>query len=228
MNYAIRFTEPYQTLATTVSDWALKSDKVLCYEHTGSKTDKVHCHLLLFGCDVSTDQLKNLAKAHGLAGKGNAYWSFKTSYKDKSSGAKFPITEETVKKYVCYMSKGVFDPKYNKGYTSDDLKECKGAWRPPAVQYGTDYTMYKDFEDYYWSTTTNEREIYWEHCGKDERAADAFYNKVLDTKEVRKKHIVQFVMSRRKVWNRAAGWDINMLTNTYNFYHKIYEPESSN
>lgn len=228
MNYAIRFTESYETIKTTVSDWSLKSEKVLCYQHTGSKTEKVHCHLLLVGCSITPDQLKNLGKSHGLSGKGNGYWSFKTSFKDKSTGAKFPITDETIPKYICYMSKGIYDPLFNKGYEPDFLVDCKSKWKAPSVQYGTDVIMYKEFEDYYWDTSSNERQVYWEHCGKDEEAANAFYHKVLDTAKARKNAIVAFVMGRRKVWNRAAGWDINMLTNTFNYYHKIYDPESSN
>jgi len=101
---------------------ALRCDKVLAYEHVGNATEKVHVHLMLVGVRCDTDTLKNDCKRNGLATlKGNADWTFKT--KDKKYG-----DVEDSPQYICYMTKGKYDPKYNKGYTQEELDDAKSKW----------------------------------------------------------------------------------------------------
>ncbi len=125
-NYAVRLRSSYETLITTVADWALKCDKILCYEHP-EKTDNIHCHLLLYGVYDSTDTLKRLMRSHGIELKGAGQISFKTSFK-LNDGTKVDITDETIPKYITYMSKGIHNPKYNKGYEQSFVDACKAAW----------------------------------------------------------------------------------------------------
>ena len=126
VNYAVRLRASYETLKTTVADWALKAEKVLCYEHNDKK-ENVHCHFLLYQVYESVDTLKRAMRSHGIDLKGNAQLSFKTSFKLKD-GAKVDITDETISKYVTYMSKGKYDPSYNKGYDPAFVATCKLAW----------------------------------------------------------------------------------------------------
>lgn len=142
-NFAVRVTLPFVDVSGVVRRWALAADKLLCYEHTGSVTEKVHVHLLLIGCGVTADRLKQYAKECGIEGTGNKFWSFKT--KSKVAG---PLTAETARRYITYMSKGQYDPLYVKGYDDEFLAECKAEWQQPEEVVSKYERMYNDFEDY--------------------------------------------------------------------------------
>lgn len=122
---AVRLRASAEELATTFGDYALICEKVLAYEHP--VPNNVHCHLLLVGVNQSDENLKNVFRKHGLTLKGAGQVSFKTSF--KQNGAKVPITPESCPKYITYMTKGAYDPVYNKGYTEDELDACRHAWQ---------------------------------------------------------------------------------------------------
>lgn len=126
LNYAVRLRASYEALATTCSDWAARCEKMLCYEHPDDPKN-IHCHFLLVGVRDSTDTLKRDYKLHGLELKGPGQVSFKLSFKLKD-GTNICITEATIPKYITYMSKGKYDPKYNKGYDPEILELYKKAW----------------------------------------------------------------------------------------------------
>lgn len=114
-NYAIRITRSYNVLGTVIEKMSGKCKALLAYEHTQSK--RVHCHLLLVECQVSTDTLKNYVKAKlGVIDKDD--WSFKKCSSDYN-------------RYIIYMSKGNIDPSYNKGYDAAFLQQKKMEWVPP-------------------------------------------------------------------------------------------------
>jgi len=81
---------------------------------------------------------------HGVPVKGSGQLSFKATYKDKVTGRKVDITDETIPKYITYMSKGKYDPKYNKAFTDENIGYYKSLWidlarEPPS------YLIYKEF-----------------------------------------------------------------------------------
>lgn len=141
-NYAIRITRSFLVLERAIGAAALLADKALAYEHIGTATEKVHVHLLLVGvrCDKKTLQ-KRMNEHFKLTDKltGNGDWSFKT--KDKNYG---PV-EDSVK-YITYMTKGKFDPKYNKGYTQEQLDEAKALWVEPVKAKSQWAKWYAEFE----------------------------------------------------------------------------------
>lgn len=139
LNFAVRITLPFSDISGTVRSWALKADKLLCYEH--DNTDKLHCHLLMLNVSVDAERLKQLAKACGVDGKGNQFWSFKT--KSKRTG---PVSEATSERYITYMTKGQFDPKYVKGYDMEYLSSLKEAWSEEEVAVSREEEMYNEFE----------------------------------------------------------------------------------
>lgn len=91
-------------------------ESLIAYEHS-EKADNIHVHLLLLKCQVSTDTLKNYIKSSGPVPPraGNKFWSFKTCDND----LKTPIT---------YMSKGKLDPFIVKGFTQEEINDCKDRW----------------------------------------------------------------------------------------------------
>ena len=146
-SYAVRLRAGYETLATTIGAWAMRCEKVLCYEHD-DRHENLHVHLLLEGVATSVDTLKNDMRARGIDLKGAGQLSFKTKFK-LASGDVVNITDDTKGRYITYMSKGKYDPKYNKGYTADYIALAKSQW----VVYDNkpDHpfkSVYEDFETY--------------------------------------------------------------------------------
>lgn len=138
-NFAVRITLPFSDVSGAVRSWAMKADKLLCYEHTD--TDTLHCHLLMLNTSVDAEALKVIAKKVGVDGKGNQFWSFKT--KSKRTG---PVSELTAGRYITYMSKGRFDPKYVKDFDQEYLLDMKAAWEDNAEPISKEQELYDEFE----------------------------------------------------------------------------------
>ena len=122
--YAIRIRRPYSALATAMGDWAMRSTGVIVYEHP--EPNNVHCHMLLRGVYVDAETLKNDLRKRGLD-CARAEWSFKTTFKTPDGGV-VEMSEETAKKYITYMSKGKYEPKYLSAYNADECELAKTAW----------------------------------------------------------------------------------------------------
>lgn len=140
-NYAVRIRVPFETLRSTVSSWALKAERILAYEHP--EPDNIHCHLLLYGVRDTSDNLKKIMWKHGVDAHGAGQVSFKTTFKDTQKNV-VGINDETIPKYITYMSKGKYDPKYFNHYTEAYLGERKEAW----VDYkrcSSHEQLYKEF-----------------------------------------------------------------------------------
>jgi hypothetical protein len=120
-HYAVRVTHSWLQAQSVAHTWALRADKVLVYEHsqeTKTARDKTHIHMLLVNTSIDKKQLRNLAKETNVPTKGNENMSFK-------------MAEEPFTKYITYMSKGVLQPKYNKGFTPEELEEYRLLWVDP-------------------------------------------------------------------------------------------------
>lgn len=120
-HYAVRVTYSWAQAQTIAHLWALRADKVLVYEHskaTFTAKNKTHIHMLLVNTSVDKKQLRNIAKETVVLVKGNENMSFKTA-------------EEPFGKYITYMTKGLLQPVYNKGFTPEELEECRLAWVDP-------------------------------------------------------------------------------------------------
>lgn len=112
--YMVRITHSYQDASGVVALWASRASRVVVYEHIGTVTEKIHIHMVIEGSDTHKKQLRNIGMATGLELKGNGYCSFKA----------FDGNERT----FVYMTKGQFDPKFNKGYTEDLFAKWKSLW----------------------------------------------------------------------------------------------------
>lgn len=150
-NYAVRIALPFSKIERGVQSVALRADKVLAYEHVGTVTEKIHVHLVIMGarCDVKT--LKSDMVKGGVVVKGatatNGDWSWKTSFKDKITKEVIYMDDTNVKKYITYMTKGNLDPKYNKGFSDEDIADAKFQWvEPPANQASRQERLYYEFD----------------------------------------------------------------------------------
>lgn len=120
-HYAVRVTHSWLQAQCIAYLWALRADKVLVFEHsqeTKTARDKTHIHMLLVNTSIDKKQLRNLAKETNVPTKGNENMSFK-------------MADEPFVKYITYMSKGVLQPKYNKGWTPEELEEYRLLWVDP-------------------------------------------------------------------------------------------------
>lgn len=121
---ASRVTLPWTDLSGWVAAATQYCSAIVVYQHTGSKTEKVHCHILWWEPTVIADTLKNIAKRDfGLTLKGNGDWSFKTKYKDRL-GTSLKVNKDV----ITYMSKGVLEPSYIFGVTLEECTTFKSKW----------------------------------------------------------------------------------------------------
>lgn len=116
VSYFVRVRMTQEYISVAIEKIAMVTEQVIAYEHS-EKAENIHCHLMLIGCQVSTDTLKNYIKQSGPVPPraGNKFWSFKTCTSDLDT----PIT---------YMSKGKLDPFYIKGFTPERIAELKDKW----------------------------------------------------------------------------------------------------
>lgn len=118
--YAVRIALPYNKLPTTLGNWEELCDQIIVYEHPAPPASRQHCHLLIINPKVTSKTLKNRS---GIPNGGNALWSFKDLK---------PKTRDSASKYICYMSKGQYDPKFTHGsvihFTGEDLDNIKALW----------------------------------------------------------------------------------------------------
>lgn len=122
-DYAVRLRAPARDLLPVCDDWAAKCEKVLMYEHT-ERADNLHCHFLLVNVRVTTENLKQAYKKLGLVLKGPGQVSFKTTYKT-GDNVTIEISEPTHARYITYMTKGIYQPQFNKGFDPAYLEACR-------------------------------------------------------------------------------------------------------
>lgn len=129
-----RITRPYSDLSGVVAKWALRCERLIVYEHLGEETEKVHIHAAIYGAGCDKKTLKNDYKHLKLTGNEEHSWK-------EWDGCDVVIT---------YMTKGELDPKYNKGYTVDQVNEFKTKWVPPKehVKKTSWEKLYDEFEGY--------------------------------------------------------------------------------
>lgn len=210
-NYAVRITRPYEECAAYVAKISLLCEKVLVYEHVGTATEKVHVHLMIVGarCDKKTIK-DNAAKGTPLARlKGNGDWSW------KSTDSKYGPVEDSPK-YISYMSKGKHDPKYNKGYTQEELDDAKSKWVEPTNK-SKDEKLYIEFEEVLRGQTIN-----------PDKVTEVIGLKVIDSYpgfEKVRKAAISFAMEKVHVMNIKCRNMAQMLYNTYCWKHNVVKPD---
>lgn len=134
-DYFVRITHPYSRLAPLISRWSLECEKLIAYEHVGTLTEKVHIHMVIIGSRLQKKQLRNIGNEQADL-KGNELCSFKECVSWEQP--------------IVYMTKGVLDPSYNKGFDIALVAELKGRWVPPK-----NYRKVSESEKFYmaWSNS---------------------------------------------------------------------------
>lgn len=123
-NYAIRVTLPFQDCSGSILSWFNRCKSGVVYQHeSDEEIRQTHIHLVLFECEVEDEQLKRIFRllCH-LPGKGNGFWSFKTTY--KKDKVEVPVDEGA----ITYASKGCLRPVYAKLFSQDRLEHLRQLW----------------------------------------------------------------------------------------------------
>lgn len=106
-------------------------DKALWYFHPGGKKDsnRPHIHGLVINYSKSDDTLRKKIKDTFPVDAKKQEFAISNSF---SRGVK--MSELFYQKYITYMSKGIYDPVYNKGFTEQDIEIWKSLWIFPSEQ----------------------------------------------------------------------------------------------
>jgi len=79
------------------------------------------------GCEVKNEQCKrDFRKQTTTALKGNALWAWTMG--PFTTPETVPDDQDDQTQMIKYMSKGIHDPKYNKGYTQEYIDHCRSLW----------------------------------------------------------------------------------------------------
>lgn len=100
-------------------------DKALWYFHPGGKKDsnRPHIHGLVINYSKSDDTLRKKIKDNFPVDAKKQEFAISNSF---SRGVK--MSELFYQKYITYMSKGIYDPVYNKGFTIQEVEVFKSLW----------------------------------------------------------------------------------------------------
>lgn len=203
VNYAVRLRAPYESLRHVVSAWSLKSEKLVCYEH--SEPNNIHIHLLLKGVYDTPDALKKILWKTNPEIKGAGQLSFKTTYKNPQKIVT-DITDETIPKYITYMSKGKYEPAYVAGYDKTFIHDCKTAW----VNH---------------KRSTAEQDWYHNFIKRVKECEEAQSKRVTEIEQI-KPIAVAYAIEKHGIINLACRRDMSMLITTYYYeYGNRYDSD---
>lgn len=205
--YMVRITHSYQDASGVVALWAARAEKMVVYEHVGTKTEKVHIHMVILGSDTHKKQLRNIGMATGLELKGNKYCSFK-----EWDGSDRPCV---------YMTKGEYNPSFVKGYSSVECDKWKSMWIEQ-LEVGADARMYNEFAG---SGQAHEAILIdlnkYEHEHSEECLKDLHWKFEFIRKRAR-----NFAFQRAQyIWNLRAINMYKMLVYTYCYRENVPIPD---
>lgn len=103
-----------------------KCDKLVVYRHPKEEAEREHIHALLVGCNLSEKQVRERCSIDLSLEKSNKNYSVGSTY-----AKNIKISELTYPTYISYMSKGIHEPLYNKGFDEKLLEEYRIMFKQP-------------------------------------------------------------------------------------------------
>ena len=219
-DYFVRITHPYVSVASLLGTWALRCEKLLAYEHVGTKTEKVHIHILIMGSALQKKQLRNIGQQYADL-KGNELCSFKEC-----------ITWEQP---VVYMTKGNLEPVYNKGFETKELAELKAKWVEPKKyeKKSANQTLYEGWECSDWKQLANKLANDEAEWRKRYESADRFgqdsmiVNDIYCAFDTVREYFRQYIFDQNHhIWDQQAVNKYKMMVMTYCFRNHISIPKN--
>lgn len=114
-----RITFSYNELASVFQHLVrAQGSKLIVYEHEADESvSRTHCHFISIGGDVSVDTIKNHVR-RAIGGS--------TDYKiDKGDWAFRDYDHNREQQCIAYMTKGVLEPNFMKGWEPEFILQCK-------------------------------------------------------------------------------------------------------
>jgi len=218
-HYAVRVTHAWLQAQSVAHNWALRADKVLVYEHsqqTKTAKGKTHIHMLLVNTSIDKKQLRNIAKETTVPTKGNENMSFK-------------MAEEPFGIYITYMTKGVLQPVYNKGFTPEELEQYRQNWTPPSeyVKETPWSKLYQLYEPTAPPPLTQEQYATVVRQWVDDPREGAPPNPQDEYIRALEQHTYQWVVKyNHGTWNPGISKQINCLRYTHCWKHGLTIPKN--
>lgn len=104
-------------------------EKFIVYRHPKEETERDHIHALLYKTTLSEKVARDWCHIKLKLEKSNKNYSVGTTYGKK----KVKISEHNYKPYISYMSKGQWEPLYNKGFPDDEIDGLRRAFSPEST-----------------------------------------------------------------------------------------------
>lgn len=206
-DFFVRITHSYEALRSLVGVWALECEKMAVYEHVGTETEKVHCHMVILRSRITKKQLRNIGQKF-VTLKGNEYCSFKAC--------------ESWETPMTYMTKGELEPKYYIGFTKEECDAARSRWVEPAEVVTRDRAIFNEcfYENGWWDNSTHPKNKDCAHCGawENRKCDECLFNPV-------KKRAIKFCVDKYDIWNMRAMNVYKMLVYTYAFKFNVPIPK---
>lgn len=136
-NEFVRISRSYDDVKQLISLWALRCDKLIAYEHEADdEVSRTHMHILMYGMNSTWDNFQKLAKKE---------FSIVAEFNGNSDWAKSRKYQYDAQATIKYMTKGILEPKYVKGYTDEEIAAAKALWKPEQERKTKDQEMYGEF-----------------------------------------------------------------------------------
>jgi len=222
-DYFVRITHPYTSLAPLISRWSLECEKLIAYEHVGTLTEKVHIHMVILGSRLQKKQLRNIGNQFADL-KGNENCSFKECVSWEQP--------------IVYMTKGMLEPSYNKGFAIDKIAELKGKWVKP-----TNYEKKSQNEQFYMTWNNSDWKYLFLHiveckerfakqlaaCAGDAFAQDALLTQLPTVEfDAIKGYFRRYVFEEsHSIWDLQAINKYKMMVWTYCMREDISIPKNT-
>lgn len=138
MNLGFRLTIPFREL-TELETIASLCEKLVVYEHIQDDyVKRTHIHAYIEGWKYTKQYLKNIVKR--IKNFERTDWAFSENYVVNEE--RKPVNTG----YITYMSKGVLEPCFVKGFTQTEIDTFKGNWTErskPLTNYQTRIQLVK-------------------------------------------------------------------------------------
>lgn len=122
-------------LLTFLQTVANRCEKFIVYRHPKEEAEREHIHALLYNTILIPKTLRDWCCNKLELQKGNENYSVGETYKVGKQQVK--MTELNYVRYIAYMSKGKYDPMYNKGFSETEIDAIRDSYRPETTNVDT-------------------------------------------------------------------------------------------
>lgn len=119
---------PWEQLSDKFTAFSNECDVLVVYEHEkDDEVNRTHCHALV---EVANEErirqvVSECNRENNTGLKGNSLYMLSTEYSTKKRSKKVKVNDGL----ITYMTKGILEPKYTKGFTDERINQLRGEWK---------------------------------------------------------------------------------------------------